>query len=364
MKIGVLGAGQLGRMLALQGYPLGLRFRFFDPTAKGPANDLAEQHAEDYRDSDALKRFAHGLDAVTYEFENVPVETVRLLADCVPHVFPPPEALEASQDRLAEKTFFNGLGIETAPFRKVDSLSELHSAADDLGLPAILKTRRMGYDGKGQCVIEGRGQIETAFASLGGSNLILEGFVAFEREVSLIAARNRSGETAFYPLVENQHRGGILRVSRAPAPQLSAQQQTDAESKAARVLNALKYEGVLTIEFFEKGGQLLANEMACRVHNSGHWTIEGAETSQFENHLRAGLDFPLGSTRALGCSALLNLIGTVPATKDVLAVPGAHLHLYNKAPKPGRKLGHITLIGTDAADREKRLAALLKLIQD
>ncbi len=362
MKIGVLGAGQLGRMLALHGYPLGLHFRFFDPTAKGPANDLAEQHAEDYRDPDALKRFAQGLDSVTYEFENVPVASARLLAGSVPRLFPPPEALEASQDRLVEKEFFRSLGIETAPYRAVDSLDDLHRAAEELGLPAVLKTRRMGYDGKGQFVLREKSQIGAAFAALGGKGLILEGFVAFGREVSILAARNRSGDTAFYPLVENVHRGGILRVSRAPAPHLSPAQQPDAEDKAARVLNALKYEGLMAIEFFERHGQLIANEMACRVHNSGHWTIEGAETNQFENHLRAGLDYPLGSTRALGCSAMLNLIGTVPETKAILAVRGAHLHLYNKAPKPGRKLGHVTIVAENPAGREAKLAELEALI--
>src|ERR1043165_5405281 len=282
MKIGVLGAGQLGRMLALHGYPLGLHFRFFDPAGKGPANDLAEQHAEDYRDSGALRRFAHGLDAVTYEFENVPVESARLLTECVPHVFPPPQALEASQDRLLEKTLFNSLGIETAPFHRIDSRDGRRAAAENFGLPAVLKTRRMGYDGKGQFVLQQKTQLDEAFAALGGSNLILEKFVAFERELSILAARRRSGETVFYSLVENIHRGGILRVSRAPAPNLPSQLQSTAEDIATRVLNALKYEGLLAIELFESGGRLLANEMACRVHNSGHWTIEGAEINQFE----------------------------------------------------------------------------------
>lgn len=363
MKIGVLGAGQLGRMLALHGYPLGLRFRFFDPAVKGPANDLAEQHAEDYRNPDALRSFAQGLDAVTYEFENVPVESARLLSECVPHVFPPPQALEASQDRLLEKQLFNSLGIETALFRRIDSVDELRAAAEELGLPAILKTRRMGYDGKGQFVLREKAQIDEAFAALRGSNLILEKFVAFDREVSILAARRRSGETAFYPLVENIHRGGILHVSRAPAPNLLPHLQSDAEEKATRVLNALKYEGLLAIELFESGGRLLANEMACRVHNSGHWTIEGAEISQFENHLRAGMDYPLGSTRALGFSAMLNLIGSIPPVKDILAVRGSHLHLYNKAPKPGRKLGHITVVAGSPEEREASLLELLRLIK-
>lgn len=362
MKIGVLGAGQLGRMLALHGFPLGIHFRFFDPTAKGPANDLAEQHDEDYRSAGALKSFAQGLDAVTYEFENVPVESVRLLTACVPHVFPPPEALEASQDRFAEKTLFNSLGIQTAPFRCVETLDDLRHGAEELGLPAILKTRRMGYDGKGQCVIRDKSQIDEAFKTLGGKNLILEGFVDFERELSILAARNRSGQTVFYPLVENVHEGGILRVSRAPAPNLTPSMQPHAEELATRVLNALNYEGVIAIELFEKHGQLTANEMACRVHNSGHWTIEGAETSQFENHLRAGLDFPLGSAHALGYSVMLNLIGTIPEVRDILSVKGAHLHLYNKAPKPGRKLGHITVVGENPEEREVRLQELVEVM--
>ncbi|HLX64505.1 MAG TPA: 5-(carboxyamino)imidazole ribonucleotide synthase [Planctomycetota bacterium] len=362
MKIGVLGAGQLGRMLALHGFPLGMRFRFFDPTAKGPANDLAEQHAEDYRSAGALKSFAQGLDAVTYEFENVPVESARLLAECVPHVFPPPEALEASQDRFAEKTLFNSLGIPTAPFCCVENVDALRGAVEQFGLPAILKTRRMGYDGKGQFVIRNESHIDEAFRELGGRNLILEGFVDFDRELSILAARNRSGQTVFYPLVENVHEGGILRVARAPAPNLTPAMQPHAEELATRVLNALNYDGVLAIELFEKHGNLVANEMACRVHNSGHWTIEGAETSQFENHLRAGLDYPLGSAHALGYTVMLNLIGTVPVVRDILSVKGAHLHLYNKAPKPGRKLGHITVVGENPEEREVRLQELMEVM--
>ena len=361
-RVGVLGAGQLGRMLALQGYPLGLRFRFFDPSANGPANDMADQHEEDYCDFNALKSFAAGLDCVTYEFENVPVESARFLAAHVPFIFPPPEALEASQDRLLEKQFFKGLGIETAPFRAVNSIKELEQAIAELGAPAILKTRRMGYDGKGQAVIREKSQARAAFAALGGRQLILEGFVDFQREVSILAARGKDGSTVYYPVVENIHHEGILRISRAPAPNISPLLQEHAEKIAAKVLDELDYVGVLCIELFEKNGQLIANEMACRVHNSGHWTIEGAKTSQFENHIRAGLGYALGDTHALGYCAMVNLIGKLPDAAAVLAVPGAHLHLYNKAPKPGRKLGHVTVVEDTLEEREMCLEKILELI--
>jgi 5-(carboxyamino)imidazole ribonucleotide synthase len=356
--IGVLGAGQLGRMLALAGYPLGLRFRFFDPAPDSPAGHMAEQVAGDYADFGALSRFADGLELVTYEFENVPVDAARFLEQSLP-VYPPPQALAATQDRLVEKTCFADLGIPTPPFAAVTTRPELDRAVAGIGLPAVLKTRRMGYDGKGQAVLRSREDSETAWQALGGAPLLLEGFVAFEREVSLLAARGRDGQTAFYPLVENHHRDGILRLSLAPAPALMPALQAQAEGYAARLLATWNYVGVLAIEFFQQGGQLLANEMAPRVHNSGHWTMEGAETSQFENHLRAVLGLPLGATAAVGCSAMLNLIGETPPIESVLAIPGAHLHLYGKSPRPGRKLGHVTLRADDAA----ALAARLRLLQ-
>src|SRR5579875_2177171 len=368
--IGVLGAGQLGRMLALAGYPLGLRFRFLDSAHEAPVRDLAEFLQADFTDWAALNRFAASLDVATYEFENVPVETVEHLARCVP-VFPPPAALRASQDRLDEKMFFHSLGIATAPFVAVDARADLDRALDEIGCPAILKTRRMGYDGKGQYLIRERAAAEQAWQQTVGwaerarpaKELILEGFVRFDRELSQLAVRGRDGMMAFYPLVENHHADGLLRLSLAPAPNLTPALEQMARDYATRVLEALNYVGVLAIEFFQQGEQLLANEMAPRVHNSGHWTIEGAETSQFENHLRALLGLPLGAAEARQPCAMLNLIGELPDTRAVLAHVGTHLHLYGKKPRPGRKIGHITVrAGTieEVLVRIERLRPLLR----
>lgn len=343
MKVGVLGGGQLGRMLALAGYPLGMRFRFLDPSPSAPMRHLAEQVVGAYDDPEALRQFASGLDVVTYEFENVPVETVCRLAEWAP-VYPPPRALEIAQDRLCEKKFFAELGIATAPFLKVDSRVDLGMAVGRIGLPAVLKTRRMGYDGKGQKVLCTMADLETAWPAMGGSSLLLEGFVGFARELAVIAVRGRDGATAFYPLVENHHEGGILRTSIAPAPHSAGALQARAEAVARQVLAALDYVGVLAIELFEVDGQLVANEMAPRVHNSGHWTIEGAVTSQFANHLRAIAGLPLGSTAARGRATLTNLIGTAPDIAEVLKIDGAYIHLYDKEPRQGRKLGHVTVV--------------------
>jgi 5-(carboxyamino)imidazole ribonucleotide synthase len=356
--VGILGAGQLGRMLALAGYPLGLRFRFLDPAPDAPAAHLAERLVADFDDLSATEAFLAGVDLVTYEFENVPLSLAAALAERVP-VYPPPAALAASQDRLAEKTLFRRLGIETAPFVAVDDRPGLERALDQLGYPAVLKTRHFGYDGKGQCVLRSRADLGPAWEMVGGVPLILEGWVAFDRELSQIAVRGRDGSTAFYPLVENHHAGGMLRLTRAPAPGLRPETQALAEELTGLVLRDLDYVGVLAIELFAVGDRLVANEMAPRVHNSGHWTIEGAATSQFENHLRAVLGWPLGPAEALGPCAMVNLIGRSPDPAAVLAIPGAHLHLYDKAPRPGRKLGHVTLTGAAAfAERLARLRAL------
>ena len=347
MTVGILGGGQLGRMLALAGYPLGLRFRVLDTYDDAPAGELAELVVgEGYDDRQALARFASGLELVTYEFENVPVDAARFLAAHVP-VFPPPEALEASQDRLTEKTFFRKLDIPTPAFSAVESRESLDDALQTLGTLAVLKTRRLGYDGKGQRIVRQAADAQGAWNTLQGTPLILEAFVPFDREVSLLSVRGRDGDTAFYPLIENNHYKGILRRSIAPAPATPPALQAQAEEYARRVLEALDYVGVLAIEFFQQGSQLLANEMAPRVHNSGHWTIEGAETSQFENHLRAVLGLPLGATAPRGHSIMLNLIGEIPKRAAVAAVPNSHLHLYAKEPRPGRKLGHITMRSDD-----------------
>ncbi|MGH7600435.1 MAG: 5-(carboxyamino)imidazole ribonucleotide synthase [bacterium] len=361
MTIGVLGGGQLGRMLALAGYPLGLRFRFYDPSPQAPAGHLAELISAHYDDPKALERFVTGLDVVTYEFENVPATSAYFLAKHVP-VYPPPKALEAAQDRLTEKTLFRRLGIPVPEFTPVNTLSELEGALKEVDLPAILKTRRLGYDGKGQFLLRQQDDVNRAWEAIGGPPLLLEGFVHFERELSILAARGKDGESRFYPLVENHHQEGILRLSLAPAPNLTPALQTQAEDYAARVLEALDYVGVLAIELFQCEGRLLANEMACRVHNSGHWTIEGAETSQFENHLRAICGLPLGATTTFGCSAMLNLIGTIPEPRQVLAIPETHLHLYGKSARPGRKLGHVTVRADDQQTLEARLDQLRFLL--
>ena len=346
MKVGVLGGGQLGRMLALAGYPLGMRFRFLDPSPSAPMRHLAEQAVGPYDDADVLRRFAQDLDVITYEFENVPVVAVRQLAAWVP-VYPPPRALEIAQDRLCEKTFFATLGIPAAPFASVGNRDELEHAAGSIGLPAVLKTRRMGYDGKGQRVLRSAADVDVAWTTMGRSEMILEGFIGFTRELSVIAVRGRNGDTACYPLVENHHEGGILRTSIAPAPHSAGALQEQAVSIARKVMAELDYVGVLAIELFEVDGRLVANEMAPRVHNSGHWTIEGAVSSQFENHLRAIAGLPLGSTAAHGRATMTNLIGTMPEPAELLARDGAHVHLYDKEPQPGRKLGHVTVVAAN-----------------
>ncbi|MEQ1473816.1 MAG: 5-(carboxyamino)imidazole ribonucleotide synthase [Candidatus Acidiferrum sp.] len=374
MTIGILGGGQLGYMLALAGYPLGLRFRFLDPSPEAPVGRIAQRVTADFEDEAALEKFAAGLELVTYEFENVPVAATKFLSERVP-VFPPPATLEIAQDRLREKALFNKLGIATTAFAPVHDANSLDAGIATVGLPAVLKTTRLGYDGKGQWTLRTpadvsklNAEIAASFTSTPSHNgknasgetvpFILERFISFTRELSVLAVRARSGEVAFYPLVENRHHDGILRLSLAPAPSLDPALQREAEDIARRVLEALDYVGVLAIEFFECEGRLLANEMAPRVHNSGHWTIEGAITSQFENHLRAVLDLPLGSTKASGFAAMLNLIGETPPAAEVLAIPGAHLHLYGKSPRPGRKLGHITLCAATFSQLSSSLAAL------
>jgi 5-(carboxyamino)imidazole ribonucleotide synthase len=357
VTIGILGGGQLGYMLALAGYPLGLHFRFLDPSPEAPVGRIAQRVTADFSDQAALEKFSSGLELVTYEFENVPVEAAEFLAARVP-VYPPPVALETAQDRLKEKQLFQKLSIATTEFLPVSKPNELDDAVKKMGIPAVLKTCRMGYDGKGQWILRTAEDVAKAKSELPAVPLILERFVPFTRELSILAVRSSNGETAIYPLVENHHRGGILRLSLAPAPRLEPSIQRTAESAARHVLESLKYVGVLAIEFFENDGQLLANEMAPRVHNSGHWTIEGAVTSQFENHLRAVLGLPLGSTGPAGHCAMLNLIGELPESAEVLAVPDTHLHLYGKSPRPGRKLGHVTLRAASSERLALRLSEL------
>jgi 5-(carboxyamino)imidazole ribonucleotide synthase len=364
--VGVLGGGQLGRMLALAGYPLGLRFRTLDPSPEAPAGHVADLVEAAYDDPIALERFADGLAVATYEFENVPDAAARLLESRVP-VFPGALALQTAQDRLAEKRLFERLAIPLPGYAAVSSQPDLDAAIGRLGLPAILKTRRLGYDGKGQVVLRSPSEAAAAWDSLGGVPCVLEQMVPLRRELSVLAVRGRDGATACYPLVENRHRDGILRVSVSPAADVGAL-QARAEAYAARILDHLGYVGLLALELFvddraDRDNGLLANEIAPRVHNSGHLTIEGSETSQFENHLRAILGLPLGSTAPRGHSAMVNLVGTVPPSEAILAIPGAHLHLYGKSPRPGRKLGHVTVTADTAAKRDELLARVLAVVE-
>ena len=362
MTIGILGGGQLGYMLALAGYPLDFHFRFLDPSPQAPVGRIASRVTAEYTDFEALQKFAHGLALVTYEFENVPVEAARFLQTLVP-VYPSTQALEIAQDRRSEKLLFQKLGIPTTEFAAINSADELDNAVQKIGLPAVLKTCRLGYDGKGQWVLRTGEDVERVRKEIPSAPLILEKFVKFSRELSILAVRARDGATSFYPLVENHHRGGILRLSLAPAPNLVGSLQQEAENASRRILESLDYVGVLAIELFECDGRLLANEMAPRVHNSGHWTIEGAVTSQFENHLRAVSFLPLGVTRTLGFSAMLNLIGEFPDANELLALPDAHLHLYGKSPRPGRKVGHVTLRADSRDELEQRLRQLPAFFQ-
>ncbi|MCS6947815.1 MAG: 5-(carboxyamino)imidazole ribonucleotide synthase [Steroidobacteraceae bacterium] len=357
MRVGVVGAGQLGRMLALAGYPLGIECLFLDRDARTPAGQVAPILVGEFTDRRLLRRLAARCEVITFDWENIPLESLRGLERRT-RIAPPLAALAAGQDRLAEKRLFETLGIPTTRYAAIDTQVDLERAARRIGLPAVLKTRRLGYDGKGQYVLRRREDLADAWRLLGGQPLLFEEFVPFDSEVSIIGARSMRGEIAIYPLNRNWHVDGILRLTRAPAgaPQLERR----AQRYLRRMLRHFAYTGVLTIEFFVRGGRLIANEIAPRVHNSGHWTIEGAETSQFENHLRAILGLPLGSTRARGHSAMVNLIGRLPSRTALLALPGVHWHDYGKAPRPGRKLGHLTAVLPSGPQRDRVALQLLR----
>ena len=350
-RVGIVGAGQLGRMLALAGYPLGVDCTLLDTSADAPGAQVAPLMQGELGDHAALAKLAERVDVVTIEIENVAVGALESLQGSR-EVFPPPAAVAVAQDRLAEKTLFHSLGIPTAEFVRIDSEADA-DAAHALGWPAIVKTRRMGYDGRGQRVVSSRAELGAAWRELGAVPSIAEAFVKFEREVSLIAVQGANDERAFYPLAENVHRDGILAST--VAPYLDAELQRQAEQWLEAIMTKLRYRGVLAVEFFHTKTGLVANEMAPRVHNSGHWTIEGAETSQFENHLRAVLGWPLGSARARGHAAMLNLLGRMPPRDALLSIAGVHVHDYGKGPRPARKVGHCTLVDSD---RERLLERL------
>jgi 5-(carboxyamino)imidazole ribonucleotide synthase len=345
-------------MLALAGYPLGVECTLLDTSAGAPGAQVAPLVQGGLDDSVALGKLAGAVDVVTLEIENVAIGALESLRGRI-DVFPPPPAVAAAQDRLAEKSLFRSLGIPTAEFVTIDSAADA-AAAEKLGWPVILKTRRMGYDGRGQRVVASAAALAAAWQEQGGVPSIAEAFVELEREVSLVAVQGARGERAFYPLAENVHRGGILASTVAPYPDSTLQRQ--AEAWLAAIMSKLDYRGVLTVEFFHTKSGLVANEMAPRVHNSGHWTIEGATTSQFENHLRAILGWPLGDPSARGHAAMLNLLGRLPPREAVLEIQGAHLHDYGKSPRPGRKVGHCTLVDPDRTRLLERLEPLRALV--
>jgi 5-(carboxyamino)imidazole ribonucleotide synthase len=347
-------------MLALAGYPIGVRCLFLDRSGDTPGAQVAPSLIGDFEDAAQLAELARRSDVVTFDWENIPGSALKPL-EKITQVRPPRRALEVSQDRLAEKALFARLKIPVAQHAPIDNREQLVRAAETIGLPGVLKTRRLGYDGKGQFLLREPADIDGAWDALGGAGLIYEKFQNFSREVSLVSARSTGGQTAFYPLSANTHGGGILRYSVAPFA--NAKLERSARLYAKRVMAALDYVGVLAIEFFVVGGRLVANEMAPRVHNSGHWTIEGCVTSQFENHLRAVCGMPLGSTRALGATAMINFLGLMPPRERLLEVEDLAYHDYGKTPRPGRKLGHCTILKRLSKERDKALISTLKLIE-
>ncbi|RAU18009.1 5-(carboxyamino)imidazole ribonucleotide synthase [Nitrincola tibetensis] len=366
MKIGILGAGQLGQMLALAGYPLGNRFSFLDTSANASA-DIGCLFTHSEADS-ALADFLAQVDCVTYEFEHLPLPLVKSIAEQKP-LFPSVKALQVCQNREAEKALFDQLSIPVADYRLVNSADELAQACQELmtaGAQAVVaKSITEGYDGKGQAVLRRPDEAASAWQRIGHSRLIVEAFVDFVREVSIIAVRGRSGDVVFYPVAENHHVEGILRYSLAPVPNFSQEAQVQAEAYIHALLDELEYVGVLTLELFQQAdGCLLANEMAPRVHNSGHWTQNGSMTSQFENHLRAVQGLPLGSTHAKALTCMINIIGKNGDYEDILKLEDTHLHLYGKSERAGRKLGHINLVAGNIDDLKRKVEQVAQLLPD
>src|SRR5579885_1443199 len=360
MKIGILGAGQLARMLAISAHQLGIDTVCVDPNYECSARDVTKVHHADFFDLHEIEKCFSGVDCVTYETENLPIEAIHSVSKKF-KLHPDIDILSIFQDRLSEKNFLNSLNIPTVDYLDVNSWHDIEYAINKFSFPFLIKTRRNGYDGKGQAMIHNTEEARAAWQQLSGKPLIIEKFVNFDFEISIISARNDKGETSFYPLVLNQHKNGILFLSQAPY--FNEKLETLAKEYASVILRKLNYVGVMTIEFFCHHESLLANEIAPRVHNSGHWTIEGAETSQFENHLRAIIGWPLGSTKAKCLSAMFNLIGKKQIVSDLLHIPGAHYHWYNKKPLDGRKLGHLTLCTSNRNEMEMNIEKAIKLIR-
>ncbi len=362
-RLGIVGGGQLGRMLALAAAPLGVSCRFIDPAEDAGAQVAAEQMVAAYDDLDALAELAQWSDVVTFEFENVPAPALEAIAQHAT-LAPSPRSLEVSQDRLLEKRTFEALDLTVAPYRPVESLADLEDALAELGAPAIVKTRRFGYDGKGQARIEDPGDAAHAWKSMEDAPSILEGVVEFDREISAVVVRSADGTAMAYPPAENVHRAGILHTSSAPATHVAQPISDQAVEHALAIAEELDHVGTLAVEYFVAADQLIVNEIAPRVHNSGHWTLDGAGTSQFENHVRAVLGLPVGAAAPIVPTVMVNLVGELPALGELLDVRGAHVHLYDKQPRPGRKLGHVNVVDFDGrfepletrANRVKELA--------
>jgi 5-(carboxyamino)imidazole ribonucleotide synthase len=360
-RVGIIGAGQLGRMLALAAYPLGIECRFLDAHKDAPGGQLAPIRVASLDDVDALTELAKEVDVVTLDIENVPVNALESLDSIVP-VRPPPAIVAKAQDRLLEKRLFESLDIPTAQYVPICAAGDLELAEDTLGWPIVLKARRLGYDGRGQRIARSSDELLEAWGTLGTDEAIAEAWVDFDKELSLIGVRGLDERIAFYRMAENRHRDGMLESSIAPSADDALQAQ--AEDWMSAMMQRHDYCGVLTIEFFCAQGQLIANEIAPRVHNSGHWTIEGAETSQFENHIRAIVGLPLGNTAARGTSVMRNLIGRMPPREELLAIDGLHLHDYVKDARPGRKVGHCTLLTEDRKTASTRLDELESMLQN
>lgn len=358
-RVGILGGGQLALMLAQSVQKLGVRCTVLDPDEGCCASTICEQIVGAYDDPEALRNLAECSEVVTYEFENVPAAAAEVIRPLRP-IHPNPDALGYAQDRHHERTMFGELDIAIPNYRAIDDVESLQAALDELGTPAILKARTLGYDGKGQVLINDAKNAAEAFATIGSVPAILDQFVEFTRELSIVATRSVSGDIVYYPLSENVHRGGILRVSKAPAREVNAKLTEQSHHAAKQILERFDYVGTLAVEFFQIGSgddaTLVANEIAPRVHNTGHWTIEGAQTSQFENHMRAVMGMELGSAEPIGCSAMVNIIGDEPRKGALESMPEAHVHMYGKAPRAGRKIGHVTL----NAATEDELDALLE----
>lgn len=360
-RIGVIGSGQLGRMMALAGTHLGTEYVFFDEALESPCSNLGPTLQPS---QNTLDEFISRVDVVTYESENTDAKLVEKINQHVP-VYPGVNSLLKSQHRLTEKAFFQSIGISTANFRKVETKDDLNTAVEELGLPIILKTTREGYDGKGQAMIKTAGDIESAWAELQGKELIAEAFVTFSRELSVIATRSPSNEIKIYPLAENDHSQGILRVSKVPVQNLSDEKAEQAKQFITKLLNELNHVGVLTLELFDTESGLVANEMAPRVHNSGHWSIEGAYCSQFENHIRAICDLPLGSTEQREPFAgMVNIIGKHGDRNSVLKQENCFYHDYGKSERKNRKLGHINIVSQSEAELSNTISQLADFVKE